>query len=276
MNIDVNQHGAIFLAAMPEDGGSFEFLTPDTLAGMTVPFHNHLNHDVTGVIIVGEMNQGENVAERVTVTVEKDTFHPAEVRVNPGSTIVFVNNTDAPQNVTSGLMDGGMTMDSSGEGLDEEKSAPVEGLQDTLQVEVTHVPSETSRTMSLRTVYDDPGHYVADLIPTSPGHYRFRFFGAVEGTPMDKTFDSKAGGGGFDDVQAASVIHFPETVASAREVEGTARGAQTAAQQARQEAISASDKASGAATMGIIGIAVGAIGVAIGGGAFAMSLRRRN
>ena len=166
----------------------------------------------------------------------------------------------------------GMTMvGHSGEG-----SGPVVGLQDTLQVEVTHVPSEESRTMSLRTVYDDPGHYVADLIPTSPGHYRFRFFGTLEGNPLDRTFDSMAGGGGFDDVQAASVIHFPETVASAREVEGAVRGAQATAQQAQQEAVSASSSASGATTLGIVGIVVGIIGAALGGGALAMSLRRRN
>lgn len=157
-----------------------------------------------------------------------------------------------------------------------EKIAPVIGLQDTLQVEVTYVPSEASKTMSLRTVYDDPGHYVADLIPTSPGHYRFRFFGSIEGNPFDKTFDSMAGGGGFDDVQTASVVHFPETVASAREVEGAVRGAQAAAQQAQAEAVSASSGASDASTLGIIGIVVGVIGIAFGGGAMIMSLRRRN
>ena len=54
---------------------------------------------------------------------------------------------------------------------------PVEGLEDTLQVEVTHLPSDTSREMPLRTIFGDPGHYTADLIPTAPGHYRFRFFG---------------------------------------------------------------------------------------------------
>ena len=167
------------------------------------------------------------------------------------------------------------TMESGG-GHSAEKSGPVAGLENTLQVEVTHVPSETSKTMNLRAAYGEPGHYIADLIPTSPGHYRFRFFGAVEGNPVDKTFDSMAGGGGFDDVQAASVIHFPETVASAREVEGAVRGAQATAERAQTEAMSAKSDASGASTLGIIGIVVGAVGVALGGGAMLISLRRRN
>ena len=168
-----------------------------------------------------------------------------------------------------------MTM-ASHSGHSGERIAPVVGLHDTLQVEVTHVPSETSRTMSLHTVPGEPGHYVADLIPTSPGHYRFRFFGTLEGNPLDRTFDSMAGGGGFDDVQPASVIHFPETVASAREVEGVVRGEQTAAQQAQKEAMSASDGVSDATTLGIAGIVLGVIGAALGSGALVMSLRRRN
>ena len=268
--VDVNEHGALFLSPLLATGGAFEFQVADEFAGMAIPFHNHLDHDVTGVISVGETGQGGGMADRVTVSIGEVAFDPSDVRVKPGSTIVFMNDTGAAQNVTSGLMDG---MDSGG-GSHVEVTAPVEGLQDTLQVEVTHVPSDVSVTMGLRPVFDDPGHYVASLIPTSPGHYRFRFFGTVEGTPLVRTFDSHAGGGGFDDVQAASVIHFPEAVASAREVEGAVRGAQATAQQAQAQAMSASDSASGATTLGIAGIIVGAVGVALGGGAIFISLRR--
>jgi hypothetical protein len=57
--------------------------------------------------------------------------------------------------------------------------APREGLQDTLQVEVTHVPSMVAKVLKLRALYRDPGHYTADLIPTAPGQYRFRFLGRI-------------------------------------------------------------------------------------------------
>ena len=278
MEVDVEKHGAIFLSPMIPAGESFEFQMPDKFAGMAIPFHNHLDHKVTGVITVGDKGQGGGMAERVTVTIEDTAFDPAEVSVNPDSTIVFVNNTRAAQNVTSGLMDDsgmmGMMMESAGG--HQENTVPVEGLQDTLHVEVTHVPSETSRTMTLRAAPGDPGHYVADLIPTSPGQYRFRFFGRVEENPVDRTFDSRAGGGGFDDVQAASVIHFPETVASAREIEGAVRGAQITAQDAREEAANAGSGVSSALALGIIGIVVGAIGIVLGGGALLISLRHRN
>ena len=290
MSVDVNESGTVFSSPGLTSGDNFEFDVPDTLAGLTIPFYSSLDQNMTGVITVGESGheamdkggEGEHEDEggedesndRMMVNIRDSVFEPAEVSVKPGSTIVFMNNSAARPSVTSGMADAGMMME-SGE-RHEEKTAPVEGLQDTLQVEVIYVPSGASRTMALHTVFGDPGHYVADLIPTSPGHYRFRFFGAIEGSPVDKTFDSKAGGGAFDDVQAASAIHFPEIVASAREVEGAVRGAQATAEQAWEEAMSASDSVSAASTLGIIGIIVGAIGIMLGGGAFFISMRGRN
>ena len=153
-------------------------------------------------------------------------------------------------------------------------TVPVEGLEATLQVDVTHVPSGASKVMNLRAAWNDPGHYLADLIPTSPGHYRFRFFGTIEGNEIDTTYDSRTGGGSFDDIREASAIHFPETVASGRELESTVRGAQAEAQQARNAAASAEDAVSSASMLGIIGIVVGAIGIILGGTSLLRSFTR--
>ena len=152
------------------------------------------------------------------------------------------------------------------------EAVAVEGLQDTLQVEVTHVPSNVSRTMNLRAVFNDPGHYAADLIPTSPGHYRFRFFGVIEGEAIDATFDSRAGGGHFDDVRVATAIHFPDAVASARELESAVRGLQAASEETLDED---DDRDSAAATMAIVGIVLGASGIAFGGVSLVLSIRNR-
>ena len=162
----------------------------------------------------------------------------------------------------------------SDHGHGESATVPVEGLEATLQVEVTHVPSGASKVMNLRAAWNDPGHYLADLIPTSPGHYRFRFFGTIEGNEIDSTYDSRAGGGSFDDIQEASTIHFPETVASGRELESAVRGAQTEAQQARDAAASAENGVSSASMLGIIGIVVGTIGIARGGVSLLRSFRK--
>ena len=160
----------------------------------------------------------------------------------------------------------------AGHAQHEPETVAVEGLQDTLQVEVTHVPSNVSATMDLRAVFNDPGHYAADLIPTSPGHYRFRFFGVVEGEAIDATFDSRAGGGDFDDVQVASAIHFPDAVASPRELESAVRGLQAASEETHDED---DDRDSATATMAIIGIVLGASGIAFGGVSLVLSIRNR-
>ena len=154
--------------------------------------------------------------------------------------------------------------------------APVEGLESTLQVEVTHVATGVSRTMNLRAVFDDPGHYSAALIPTAPGHYRFRFIGSIEGEAIDSTFDSASGGGDFDDVQVASAIHFPEELPSSRELVSVVRGGQTAIQQAQDAAIMAEDSAGSASTLGLIGVILGVIGIATGAVAVVVAMRSRN
>lgn len=174
----------------------------------------------------------------------------------------------------SGGMAMGMEMDHG-----EASLVGIEGLQNTLLVEVTHVPSNVSRTMNLRPAYNDPGHYVADLIPTSPGHYRFRLFGTIEGEQVDLTFDSMAGGGGFDDVQPATAIHFPDAVVSARELESAVRGLQTTVgslQAESQEPVAVEeDSDSAAATMAVIGIVLGAGGIAFGAVSLVLVIRSR-
>ena len=163
----------------------------------------------------------------------------------------------------------------------------VEGLDQTLQVEVTYVPTSTSKTMDLIPVYDDPGHYVAYLIPTAPGHYRFRLFGAIEGEEIDETFDSMAGGGNFDDVQTASAIHFPEPLPSVREIESAIRGVQEAqqaqqaqlaqqAQQTQQARLADDSDTDADAPLGIIGVATGVVGIVVGAAAMIVATRRKS
>ncbi len=151
--------------------------------------------------------------------------------------------------------------------------APVEGLEGTLQVEVTHVASGVSRMLALRAVFGEAGRYTADLIPTSSGVYRFRFVGSIEGTAIDETFES--GEGRFSNIEPAAGLHFPETRATLREVEGAARGAQSLAEQAQDAARAAARGASTARMLGIVGIAAGVLGAAVGGAGVAMAMRRR-
>lgn len=126
---------------------------------------------------------------------------------------------------------------------------PIEGLEKTVKVEVSH--GATKRTFDLRTRFGQPGAYTADVIPTSTGDYSFRFFGEVNGVKIDEKFES--GPGRFDGIRAQGSIMFPAPNPTIIEVQNEAR---TAADSARM--------------LGIGGIITGLLGLIAGGGAFAM------
>ena len=155
------------------------------------------------------------------------------------------------------------------------EAAPVEDAYETLQVEVTHVPTGASKVLNVRPLFNAPGEYVGDLVPTAPGVYEFRFFGTIGGKTVEETFVSKGAGGDFDDVRSSVDLQFPVKLPELREIEGAVRGAQNTAVQAQDAAISADDSASSAAVLAIVGIVLGAVGITVGVGGVAVALKRR-
>ena len=166
------------------------------------------------------------------------------------------------------------SMAGQGHDHDEGKAVPVEGLEHTLQVEVTHVASGESKVMSLLAVWGDPGHYVARLIPTASGVYEVRVFGAVEGMEVDESFVSMGGGGDFDDIITSEGLHFPVAQPELRELESGVRGAMQAAQQAQDAALAAQESGSGNA-LSIVALIVGIVGAVLGAGGVFFGLRAR-
>ncbi len=70
---------------------------------------------------------------------------------------------------------------------------PVEGLDETLKVEVRAGPR--AKVLDLRPVWRAPGRYEALFYPTVATIYSYRFFGSVNGTPVDVTFTCSPAGG---------------------------------------------------------------------------------
>ena len=166
-------------------------------------------------------------------------------------------------------------------GHGEELTTGVTGLENTRQIEVTHVPSGATRLMRLHAFSGDPGHYKSDFIPTSTGQFVFHLIGTIEGKQIDERFES--GVGTFDDVQPATAIQFPESAASTRELESAVRGALESAQQAQDTALAAESTADGAqsgtstaTTLAIVGMAMGATGIVVGVIGMVAALRRRS
>ena len=150
----------------------------------------------------------------------------------------------------------------------------VEGLGETLRVEVAHVATDASKVLSLYPTRGVPGRYTAVLIPTAPGAYQFRVRGTVEGTQIDESFLSKGGGGGFDDIRSAADLQFPETLPQIRELESAVRGALETAQRAQDTALAASQEDEDpVSTLLIVAMALGAAGASLGAAGLVAAVR---
>lgn len=135
--------------------------------------------------------------------------------------------------------------DESQKGVDG-KGTPLMGAEKTLFVEIS-VPSGAKQELALRARGGMPGKYAATFLPTAPGSYTFRLYGAIGDARVDERFENRV-------VNAATEVQFPAKAGA------TDMQAQLAA--ARSEATTAR-------TLGIAGLVVGTLGLAAGGAALA-------
>lgn len=87
---------------------------------------------------------------------------------------------------------------------------PFEGAEETLQLEVSF--GDQTMAVPLRAAWGEPGHYIADLIPTLPGDYTFHLTGTLGDVTVDETFTSADGE--FSSVEPATDVMFPQTGAA--------------------------------------------------------------
>ena len=282
MSVDVNApaeaDGAFNLQIVPR---GFTF-APQNIGGAHNPGEGYAAVSVNGEeytrmytdwIQVGDLGEGTHAVEVLLVSNDHSPYAWDGDTVKASTTVHVHAAEVAPAAMESAV--------AASEDDHHAEPVPVEGIEQTLLVEVTHIPTGASRVMTLHAEFDKPGYYKANFIPTASGQYAFHFKGTIEGVPIDERFES--GPGRFDDVQPATDLQFPVSAASTRELESAVRGALDSAQQAQDAALrieaAAMDAQNGVAratTMAMVGIAVGAVGVVVGAvGAFA-ALRRRS
>ncbi len=268
--------GALFEGGGLNPGDEYTFTFGPELEDSTVPYHNHISPELGGTVMVMESAPEGDIVIEISAT----GYSPADVMIHPGSSVTWRNVSDTMQAVHSGQGQvPELVADDSVAGGESDAHAhaaaaptgPIEGLDGALWVEVTHVPTGSTQTLTLAAAFRDPGHYVGRMIPTAPGAYTFHLTGEIDGRPIDETFES--GPGTFDDIQTQASIQFPLQVSAPREIEGAARGAQDAAAIAESAAHAAAADASSAQTLAIIAIVIGLGGVAAGAGGVTIALR---
>jgi hypothetical protein len=131
---------------------------------------------------------------------------------------------------------------------------PVDGLEKTLKAQVM-VPNGAKRDVTLATRFGMPGKYAGYFVPTAPGSYMFRIYGAVGDQQIDETFNS--GPNTFSDVDPLADLQFPNQVSVPTNAQAQIDSAKSAANTAR--------------ALGIAGLVVGVLGLAAGG--FALTRR---
>ncbi len=273
---DVTVHGAIFTSAQIDMDEEFEFDITEDLGGLEIPYHVHPG-DQEGVIVVSTKKAGHGHDRSIKIM--DDHVVPDRLEVMIGDTVVWENQEAHAAVVMSGTLSpvttdmtaqmGGDTMSIANEsGATRDR---VSGLASNLQVEISHLSTSVSRVLSLTELVDDPGHYVAEFVPTAPGDYRVRFFGSIEGNAIDETFDS--GPDTYDTVIASDAIQFPVVLESNREIQNATRGALDAVQDLETDLEATSSDALNGMVIGIVGIVFGTI--AIGISVYAITIARR-
>lgn len=91
--------------------------------------------------------------------------------------------------------------------MHDDESQKVEGAETTLNLEVQF--GGQTKTLKLQPAWNDPGHYVASLIPTRAGDYVFKLTGKIGDTDVDLTFDSAEGE--FSSIEPLGDVLFPDT-----------------------------------------------------------------
>lgn len=91
-----------------------------------------------------------------------------------------------------------------------DEEVPVEGLQDTLQVEVS--AASKSRVFDLSTQYGTPGAYKVIFFPTTSDALTYRVFGLLDGTEIDLSFTCHTGGHVMGSAADENEVRMSDTV----------------------------------------------------------------
>jgi hypothetical protein len=133
---------------------------------------------------------------------------------------------------------------------------PVEGLEETLQAEVTK--DGQTRELPISARFGEAGAYQSVFFPTAAGPYTFRIFGTIDGNEIDESFTSSPDG--FNEVNELSGGQFPVQYPAQAELVADAEAGANAASQVTI-----------ALALGAAGLLAGLIGIGL-----ALAARRRN
>ena len=95
-------HAALFESETLSEGDTYLFVVPADFTEISIPYHDHMNHDSVGYI---EVSTHHGVDGKVSVAVKdgEHQFHPEKVMVQPGTSIEWAIESEEKVRLTSGL-----------------------------------------------------------------------------------------------------------------------------------------------------------------------------
>ncbi len=138
----------------------------------------------------------------------------------------------------------------------EESGEPVNGLEDTLRVEIIY--GSSTKELEIKPQFGRDGAYTAYVIPTESGDYSWHIFGTIEDTPVDVTMTSSPDT--FSPVESKDAASFP--------------GAELSAGELSSQAAAAARTARTALIVGVVGGVLGLLGLVVGVLGFQAARRR--
>ena len=92
-------HGSLFESELLEIGDKFSFSFGEDLTGKMIKFHNHMNHEKEGSIMVN--NDSEN-SDSFQIEVNESGFIPVKISVKPGTNVTWSNSGTKRAKIVSG------------------------------------------------------------------------------------------------------------------------------------------------------------------------------
>ena len=99
-------HAEIFESGTLDQGGKFRFVFGQDLNGEMVPFHNHMNHEMEGSVMVSDKAV---LSSTVKIEIRETGFSPVQVTVKPDTSVEWINLGEKRARIANGLaptMDG--------------------------------------------------------------------------------------------------------------------------------------------------------------------------
>ena len=90
---------ALFQSGVLEIGDSFSYTIPDPAGAAAIPYHSHLQSELTGSVMVSRDDGQDGTIE---VRISDEGMHPHMVAAAPGATIRWTNESSALQSVHAG------------------------------------------------------------------------------------------------------------------------------------------------------------------------------